>query len=81
MDREQVGARHPGGAVQGETLRGVPAEADLEGARLTGGKLQGAELMGTILKGAEMLDVEGHTASQLEEAEIDEKTIKPLELQ
>jgi hypothetical protein len=37
--------------------------------------------MGTILKGADMLDVEGLTASKLEEAEIDEKTIKPLELQ
>jgi hypothetical protein len=37
--------------------------------------------MGTILKGAEMLDVDGLTTSQLQEAEIDGKTIKPLELQ
>ena len=34
--------------------------------------MQGAELTGTNLKGADMLDAEGLTTSQLEEAETDE---------
>jgi hypothetical protein len=43
--------------------------------------MQGAELTGTNLKGADMLDAEGLTTSQLEEAETDDSTIIRIELQ
>jgi hypothetical protein len=43
--------------------------------------VQGDELTETNLKSADMLDAEGLTTSQLEEAETDDSTIIPLELQ